>query len=70
MRRRDFIAGLGASAWPPVARAQQRIPAVGLLSGVSFDDRTRIRSVPGLDQRSRNPANVAVQRERSENWNG
>jgi putative tryptophan/tyrosine transport system substrate-binding protein len=38
MRRREFIAGLGgAAAWPLTARAQQRIPAVGLLGGVSFE---------------------------------
>jgi putative tryptophan/tyrosine transport system substrate-binding protein len=38
MRRRDFIAGLGgAVAWPIAARAQQRIPTLGLLSGVSFE---------------------------------
>ena len=37
MRRREFIAGLGSvAAWPLVARAQQRMPTVGLLSGVSF----------------------------------
>jgi putative ABC transport system substrate-binding protein len=41
IRRREFIAGLGsAAASRGVARAQQRIPAVGLLSGVSFEDRT------------------------------
>ncbi len=40
MRRREFIAGLGGvTAWPMVARAQQRKPpAVGFLSGRSRQD--------------------------------
>jgi putative tryptophan/tyrosine transport system substrate-binding protein len=38
MNRREFIAGLGgAVTWTLTARAQQRMPTVGLLSGVSLE---------------------------------
>jgi hypothetical protein len=40
MRRREFIAGLGAAAWPVVARARQaeRMHRIGLLMGLVESD--------------------------------
>jgi putative tryptophan/tyrosine transport system substrate-binding protein len=44
MRRQEFIAGLGgAAAWPLAQQA--KMPVVGLLSGVSFEDRSYALSV-------------------------
>jgi hypothetical protein len=40
IRRREFIAGVGAAAWPVVARAQQGDPVrrIGVLSTRGEDD--------------------------------
>src|SRR3954451_19202244 len=43
MRRRGFIAGLGAAAaWPVVAREQQPMPVVGVLHSVSPEQEAEV----------------------------
>jgi hypothetical protein len=44
VRRRDFMAGVGAVAtWPPTARAQQpAVPAIGFLNPTSQDTRREL----------------------------
>jgi len=45
MKRREFIAGLGAAAWPLAASAQQRIPIIGFLDATSRSTQGQIASV-------------------------
>jgi putative ABC transport system substrate-binding protein len=49
IRRREFIAGLGAAAWPAVARAQQgALPVVGYLGSQSAEVEYKNVTVPFL----------------------
>src|SRR5262249_46617527 len=45
MRRREFIAGVGAAAWPVVTWAQPTVPVVGFVNGGAADSSAdRIRA--------------------------
>jgi putative tryptophan/tyrosine transport system substrate-binding protein len=53
MRRRDFIAGLGAAVWPFAVRAQQpdRVRRIGVLMGFSEENSEARRWVAAFEQK-------------------
>src|SRR5580700_10976233 len=65
MRRREFIAGLGAVAWPIAAYAQQpSLPVVGWLNNASpesYSERVRAFRVGLKEAGFVEPQNVAVE---------